>query len=499
MTSVDDGIGQQIAKASGWSVSSRFLIRSIGLVSTAILARLLVPEDFGLIAMAMVVYQIIEVLGEFNFNLILLVERDAGKDYYDTVWTLSVIRGVVMAVVLLLLAAPMARFFEEPRVQTIMYFLACVAVLGSTENVGIIEFQKHFRFGRDFAFSVIAKVCSFVTVVTAALLLRSYVALLLGMFATAASRVALSFALHPYRPRPDLARWREVIEFSRWLLAANIMRTLYRRADAFFISKLAGAGPLGIYSVAFELASVPGQLLIMPVHRALLPGFARLAAQPERLRKLHADSFALIMLVVLPVAVGMALTADPLVRLLLGERWLDVIPLLRVLAFVGCLRALSSNIAPLFLALNKPHMITLLAGIIFVFGTPLIGFGTWYGGVLGAAYAITAAGVVNTVATFALANRLLGIRIRRVLAPVWRSALATLVMCLPVYWFGSLFGQPPSNVLLFAKLLTQVIVGAVSFVGVLLSLWWLGGAGDGPERTILRTVNTWRPQTFFGR
>ncbi len=104
MDSDTAGVGRRIVSASAWTISTRLLIRAIGLVSTAVLARLLMPEDFGLIAMAMVLYQIVETLSEFNFNTMLLVERQAGRDYYDTVWTLALIRGVAVAAVMCLLA-----------------------------------------------------------------------------------------------------------------------------------------------------------------------------------------------------------------------------------------------------------------------------------------------------------------------------------------------------------------------------------------------------------
>ena len=157
MNSDTAAVGRRIVSASGWTISTRFLIRGVGVASTAVLARLLVPEDFGLIAMAMVLYQILEALSEFNFNAVLLVERKAGRDYYDTVWTLAVIRGVAEAAILCLLAAPASVFFDEPRIELIVYSLAAVALLGGANNVGIVEFQKEFRFGLDLVYMRRAK------------------------------------------------------------------------------------------------------------------------------------------------------------------------------------------------------------------------------------------------------------------------------------------------------------------------------------------------------
>ncbi len=328
-------IGHRMASGAGWTISLRLAVRGIGLVSTVILARLLVPEDFGLVAMAMLLYQILEILSELNLEVVLLVEQDAGPDYYNTVWTLSVLRGAITAGALCLLAGPAAQFFRETRLETVVYVLALVALLEGLSNVGVVNFRKELNFGADFTYGVAAKLCSFVATVPLAFLFRTYLALALGMVVTAAARVVLSYTMHPYRPTLTLSRWRETLSFSVWLLFANILGSLYRRADTFLISKLAGAVPLGVYSIAHEISSLPTSELVAPVRRAILPGYAKMAREPERLRATFVDGFALIFLFSTPIAAGIGLTADPLVRLFLGSKWLDAIPLTQILALFG--------------------------------------------------------------------------------------------------------------------------------------------------------------------
>jgi O-antigen/teichoic acid export membrane protein len=430
------------------------------------------PEDFGLVAMAMVLYQIVEALSEFNFNTLLLVERHVGRDYYDTVWTLTLIRGVAIAAVLCLLAAPAATFFSEPRVESIIYALALVALLGGLNNVGVVDFQKEFRFGLDLVYGVAQKLCAFVVTVTLAFVVGTYAALVAGVLASAVAGAILSFAMQGYRPSFSLLRWREVLRFSRWLLLSNLLHALYRRVDSFFIGKFLGAGSLGIYTVAFEISALPSELLVLPIRRALLPGYARLSKDIDALRAVFVDSFALMFLFVMPVAAGLALTADALVPVLLGQRWLDAIPLIQVLAFLGCLRACSSNIST-------------------AVGVPLIVAGAYFGGLLGAAWMVTVAGAFNVVIAFGFAARLLHLPVMAVFGPAWRTTLATVAMAIPVAAIGLSWGELDSTASAIAKLAAQVSTGCVTFVVAQTVLWRLWGFPRGPESQIVAAGRKW--------
>jgi O-antigen/teichoic acid export membrane protein len=484
-------VGRRVVTASAWTISTRLLIRGIGLVSTVVLARLLMPEDFGLVAMAMVCYQVVEALSEFNFSTMLLVEREAGRDYYDTVWTLALIRGVVIAALLCILAAPAAAFFEEPRVESIIYALAVVAALGGLSNVGIVDFQKEFRFGLDLVYSVAQKLCAFVVTVTLAFMLGTYTALVAGVLASALAGTILSFVMHVYRPSLSLVRWRDVLRFSRWLLLSNLLHALYRRADSFFIGKLLGAGPLGVYTVAFEVSALPSELLVLPIRRALLPGYSALSRDIDVLRVVFVDSFGLMLLFVMPVAVGLALTADALVPILLGSRWLDAIPLIQILAFLGCFRACSSNISPLYVALRRPELVSRTIAITAAIGVPLIVSGAYFGGLLGAAWMVTAAGAFNVVIAFTFAARLLRMPAVRVFSPIWRTTLATAAMATPVLAIGLSWREADSTASAIVKLAAQVSIGCVTFVIAHWTLWRLWGFPRGPESQIVAAGREW--------
>ena len=417
-----------MVKGAAWTVAMRFSMRGIGLVSTVILARLLVPADFGLVAMATIIFGLVEVMGRFGFGVFLIQKQNAGHDYYDTAWTLSILRGVVTCGLLFVIAMPVADFFGDPRLVEILYVLALVALVGGINNIGVIDFLKNLTFGKDFKLHVVSKLAAFCVTITAAILLRNYWALVIGIATTEFVRVALSYMMHPYRPRISLARWREIMHFSKWLLVNNIFIFLNRESAGLIVGKILGAASLGLYSVAYEIATLATSELVLPIRRALLPGYAKLANDPEALRKSYIDGLALILLLGAPAAAGVGLVADPLVRLFLGDKWLDAIPLLQLFAIFAVIQVSFANSAPLFNALGRPHLNTVTAGVNIAIGLPLFIWATFQWGMSGTIWALIVANFVSAIVAFSLVVRALRLSISKIFMTIWRTVFSVGMM-----------------------------------------------------------------------
>lgn len=170
----DATVGQHMVRGSAWAVGWRWAVRSIGLVSTIILARLLTPADFGLVAMAMVVVGFIEIFGETGQALALLRYKNPTREHYDTAWTLQVAIGILLAVVMIAAAPLGAIYFNEPRVQPLIYFLSLRALIGGFENIGIVAFRANLDFQRDFLFGLYQKLSTFFLTIGLAIYLRDY-------------------------------------------------------------------------------------------------------------------------------------------------------------------------------------------------------------------------------------------------------------------------------------------------------------------------------------
>ena len=166
-----------MATGAGWMISLRWVSRIIGLVSVTILARLLLPEDYGLIAYAMVFLSILEELSRFSFQTVLIRDQDAPKEMYDTVWTFEVIKGLAISTILVVGAKPVAAFFNEPQVEGILYWIAIIPTLIGFGNIGIVDFQKYLELHKSFYLNVIVQFGGTIVTVILAFVLRNYWAL----------------------------------------------------------------------------------------------------------------------------------------------------------------------------------------------------------------------------------------------------------------------------------------------------------------------------------
>ena len=487
--SAPSGVGRQVAAGAAWMVLMRAVIRSIGLVSMMILARLLVPEDFGLIALAATVVGILEVLGAFGFDVVILREFEASRAKYDTAWTLTVIRGAVVACILLLGAGAAAYFFKEPRIEPILHWLAVASFISGLQNIGVVDFRKYFDFAREFYFMVSTKLGGFVVTVTLAYLWRSYWALVAGMVATECIRVIASYVMHPYRPRYCLSEWRPIMNYSKWLMANSVLRFFQDRSDTFFIAKLAGASSVGVYTIAYEISNLALTEMVGPVQRALLPGYARFGADVARMRGAYLDAFGLMVLLALPVAAGIGVTADLLVPLFLGDGWGATVPLIQVLTVCGAVRIAGASSGPAYHALGYPHYITNMSIVTLAVALPVLYWLTLAHGALGAALAVTGAAVMFLVLNMVTLLRLLRLSFFAMMSVAWRSIAGVLAMVGAVRTFRALAASGIGELPAFVELAAAVAIGASTYVAVVLALWLLSGKPGGAEGRALDEVN----------
>jgi O-antigen/teichoic acid export membrane protein len=476
------GLGGRMAKGVAWMVGLRFVVRSIGILSTIILARLLMPQDFGLVALASLLYGLLEVMGDFSFDQALIRDQEAGRSHYDTVWTLTILRGVVIAILIVVGTHPAAAFFEEPRLVAIMYCLAAAAFVDGFRNVGVVDFRKELRFDKEFRFMLARRVASFVLTVVLAVIWRNYWALVAGLMAGRFVLVPVSYFMHPYRPRLSFARWRGIMDFSKWLLLNNILHFVNLRSDIFFLGKLVGTESLGFYRVAHDISNLPTSQLSSPIRRATFPGYAKMAGDWGRLQNAFLDVFSLMLLASAPLAVGIGLVADPMVKVFLGHKWVDSIPLVQVLAIYGLLSISTANSAAMFVALGRPYILTAVRAVSVAALIPLLLWSVEQAGALGAAYAVTGIASLTLGLIIFAVLRLLKLPLARLFAATWRTVGATATMAAAVYSLQVALDLPEGVSWLALELAALVLTGMITYVGMHLGLWRLSGFPDGAER-----------------
>ncbi|MFV8835523.1 lipopolysaccharide biosynthesis protein [Aquisalimonas sp. APHAB1-3] len=492
-------VGSKVAKGAAWMVGFRFLQRFIGVISTVILARLLIPEDFGLVAMAMAVYAILELIGQAGFDLALIQNQRADRRHYNTAWTFMVLYGVFSAAVLILLAPTFAGLFGDPRVEGIVYALAVLAVIQGFENIGIVAFRKELQFNKEFWFQVAKKLTAFVVTVALAYIFRSYWALVAGMLASRLTGVTLSYWIHPYRPRLSLAATRDLFTFSGWVIFANLTRYAHTRGPDFIIGPMLGAANLGLFRIAKEISNLPSTQLTFPIMRAVFPGYAKIAHDRPRLQQGFLDTQGMIAMITLPASVGVVVMAEPLVYLMLGSKWAAAIPLMQVLGLYGITKILQGNSAALFMAMGKPYWIGLFVLMETAILLPLLFVLLNHGGLEIAVWANVIGGLALVPPVLMVLTRTLGVRPLQRLAVIWRPFVGAAVMAAAVVLMSREVPPVHDEWSAFVHIVTVLPVAGGTYLATVLLAWWLTGAERGTETRLLGALRHRFPLPGFLR
>jgi lipopolysaccharide exporter len=479
----------QVSRGAAWTVGMRLLDRLVGMTSTLVLARLLLPADFGLVAMATVVIGLLEALTAFGFEAVLISKAAPSREDYDSAWTLNALLGASLAVAILLLARPAARIYETPAVAPIFAALAILPLLSGLQNIGIVDFQRRLAFDRDFAFNASKRLVSFLVTVVLAVAWRNYWALAAGMIAGRAVGLVQSYRMSRYRPRPCLASAPGIFHFSKWLLLGNLTRFLRLRAAVFFLGHLHGPARVGMFAMANDFASIPSDMLVLPMNRAIFPGYSQVAGDRERLRSGYLRVLGLVALMVVPACLGLALIARFAVPLLLGPHWLATIPIIELLALAGALMALQANSGPLLVAVGRPRLSAALGVVQVVVTIALMVVFVPTHAAIGAAMAVLIASAASLPVNYAIVLDQLAMNPLPLLARLWRPLLGAVVMFLAVrVIFRTTIAAQLDVVHLALATLATAISGALVYLATVAGAWLVAGRPEGSERDFVRLL-----------
>ena len=470
---------RRAAKGAGWLYASRWIERLLDFGAIVLLARLLSPDDFGLVAIAASMVAIVEGLAAFDVNKAVIQRRDDDRALFDSAWTLASLRGVASALIMVAVSP----LLEDPRIGEVLVALALSPILTGLINPRFVAFERDLVFSKPAILSLTAKTGSVVVTIAIAILTGSYWALVVGTLVSSALTLILSYALRPYRPRPSLARFRDIFGFSGWLSLTTAVTTLSMETDKLIVGKILGVADAGRYFMTQRVGVLPTRELVSPLQRLLFPSFSELVPEPERLRRAVCESINVIGSLSLPAGVGFALVASDFIPVALGEQWLAVTPLLMVLVPYLGVRGTLSLALPCMLALGRTRLLFWVSLVYACIHIPAFVAGTYFFGLPGAIWSLVAAGVVYTYLNAWMLRTTLGITLVEVLGRLRRPLLACLAMA------GAVLALPGwENLGSLGRLLIDASVGAVVYGVCLVGLWRLEGRPAGIERRVLQLI-----------
>jgi O-antigen/teichoic acid export membrane protein len=485
---------QDIVQGAMFTVATRWVDRLIGLISTLVLARLLVPADFGIIAMASLIIALADVVFDLGVHVTLVQNQAPSQEDFDTAWTLGMIQSTVATVALYLCAPFAAQYFHEPRVENVIKILGIALMATGLENIGVVNFQKDMRFGKDFLFMFTKRFSGFIATIACAWFLRSYWALVIGAVFGRLVGVACSYWMHPMRPSLSLSRVREIMGVSQWLLARTTGNYFESQLHRMVVGRRDSVAALGTYTMAGDISAMPSTELLMPINRVLFPAFVAVKDNPEELKRVFLLAQGVQSLIAIPASVGLALVAPELVAMMLGDKWLLAVPLVQIFALAYLAEAMLSSATFLMITLDQVRTLALFAW--FQVGAFAVLAFFAFPGALALQIAwlrLLLSAISGVVFVWLLLRVFARLHWNELIRGVLRPLTAACAMSAGLLLASSLWAP---LTLAFALLL-KVLLGAVLYTSAVATLWYAAGTPTGPESYLLayfkNLVNRNRP------
>lgn len=372
-----------------WMGGLRIIVRGLAILKIAVLARILTPEQFGVYGIALLVLGFLEVITETGINIFLIQEKEGTEKYLNSAWVVSILRGLLISILIILSIPLIVSFFGYPEVKNLLYIVSLIALVRGLINPMVVSFQKKLEFNKVFMFQSSLFLVDAFFAILIGVITKSESALLFGMLASVSVEVILSFIIFKDKPKLkiEMEKVKEVINRGKWITGAGFFSYLFQNIDNIIIAKLLGANSLGLYQQAYRISTLPVSEVGEVFNKVTFPVYVEINDDKKRLRKAFLKTLFIILGIVIPFGLIIIFFSRPLIILFLGENWLSIEPTLKILAIFGVLKAVLNSSYSLFLAIKKQEIVMLseLFGILGI-GISIIPLVQKFG-ILGAGYA----------------------------------------------------------------------------------------------------------------
>jgi O-antigen/teichoic acid export membrane protein len=478
-----ESLGQRTARAAQWRFASTVVAASLQLGVGIVLARLLTPADFGIVALASVVLGLTTVLGDLGMGAALVQRPAMMERHVRAAFTFSLLFGVAVATVVALASPLVAALMREPALTPVLRVLALGFALRSLAVVAGALLRRQLDFRKLFVIDTTSSLFAYAGLaLTLAFLGYGVWSLVWGglLHALLASTLQMAAVRHPVRPLLARAELRDLLRFGTGATMSACANYVALNGDNFVVGRWMGAASLGLYNRAYNLMNLPQTYATGVMSSVLLPAFARLQNEPERLRRGYLLSTKFAAAVTGPVMGGMVVAAPHLVPALYGPQWSGTVLPLQILCVAGYFRALyhlGGIVAQSVGRVYSEFGLQMVYAVLILTGVAL---GSRYG-LAGVSIAVTVAILYMFVATGRLALRITAVPWSSYLVSQLPALLTTAVTCgMAVVIRWTLEAVHASSVTITLCL----IAGCVAPWGIGI-LWQLGHQDFAPLRSRL--------------
>jgi len=463
---------QKMVQGGAWISSIKIIRKVLSLIRLIIIGRILAPSDFGLMGIALLTMSALETFSTTGFSHALIQKKENTHNYLDAAWTVLIMRGFIIFIMLYLAAPYVAVFFHSPAVRPIIQVLAFTTFIHAFSNIGVVFFQKELEFNKVFISRFVGISTNFMVAILAALILRSVWALVLGLFAEKVVNLIVSYLIHPYRPHfsKDFGKAKELFGFGKWILGSNILIFIGEHIDDIFVGRVLSAVALGFYQMAYRISNMLETEITQVISSVAFPAFAKIQDKQSRIQKAYFRIMRLTVAISLPITVGMILLAPEFTQIFLSEKWMPMVTAMQLLAVAGLIKSIVSTGSPLFSGSGYPnyefYMQSIRSLIILGVIYPLI----LLKGISGAAIGVILSIAGMLVIWYPLSQKITKTSWRKYFETFWPPCFCSLLMAGSIY-IAKLYWNPIGQPLGLAILIFVSIV--IMSIGIYAASIWL--------------------------
>ncbi|HWP93496.1 MAG TPA: MOP flippase family protein [Thermodesulfobacteriota bacterium] len=351
-------LSQKIKSGTAWVSIAHFGSNILSLITTVILARLLLPKDFGIVAIAMVVWELVRLFGDVGIAAKLIYQQEDVDRYASAAFWLNILVALCLTLLTVLVSPLAASFYDNDMVKPILMLLALGFFLNSFGSIHSTLLTKELDFRKRSLVEI--GVTTISKAITIAMAFAGYGvwSLVIPEVFSSPVRVLGFWMVCPWRPslKFGLRYWKEIFGYGKYIFGSNLLRYLNINGDYMVIGKFLGAGELGLYTFAYNLADWPVKNIVWIVGRVAFPAFSKLQKDLGTMKEVFLKMTRLLSLVTFPLFIGLLAVANELIPVVFGEKWnRSIIPLQIIIGFT-MIRSFVSPCGQIILALGRPDI-----------------------------------------------------------------------------------------------------------------------------------------------
>lgn len=469
---------KRLFKGGLWSITTKWFVKLLGLISTLFIVRLLMPQDFGVVLKGMLVIGPFATVANIGFSEVLIRIKNPTKHHYDTAFTGNIVLVFILAIILNIISPLMAVVLKEDILNIILPILSLKIIMSGFINPRIQDLLREFQYAKDFKYLVFSKLIHIFCVVWGCFYFRNYYGLIIGQTLGELGLVFCSYYVISYKPAFSLKYIKDFMGFSVPNMRAGMGDYVLMNIDRLLLSRFLNNKILGFYSLAYELAEQFITEIVYPLARAFFPVFANLEHDNQKLVKTYLEGLSFLIPLCLAVGVGLSQIAVPLLIVYGGEKWLYTGHLLELLALSTASQAFCLVNASVLGATGRIKIrarLTLMNALISAIGIFPFAINGDIRHVILAKVCISVCFVFINLYVVA---KTLCIPVKIIFSMAIRPVLASVGMVLIL--MNIHFDNH------YLNLMMLVLCGIISYTGCIFTLWFIGGKPQSIEYSILK-------------